>query len=162
MRPSSAPTLRDLLETRPRRRFTFLLLGAVNCIEKIPGSKPRILSRRCPTGTRWRVGLQYRATSLVYSHQRAQRVPIWAAEPSPKTAILCPNVGARCCACAARARSAPRPRAARLMVTPRGPISDLSALILLKESSAQVLVPMDKRRAFSSSPFWRRCITVHQ
>ena len=31
MRPSSAPTLRDLLETRPRRRFTFLLLGAVNC-----------------------------------------------------------------------------------------------------------------------------------
>ena len=31
MRPSSAPTLRDLLEMRPRRRFTFLLLGAVNC-----------------------------------------------------------------------------------------------------------------------------------
>ena len=127
-----------------------------------PGSKPLILSRRCSTGTRWRVGLQYRATSLVYSHQRAQRVPIWTAEESPKTAILRPNVGVRCCACAARARSASRPRAARLMVTPRGPISDLSALILLKESSPQVLLPMDKRRAFSSSPFWCRCITVHQ
>ena len=154
LRPSISNTFWRLEPATP-------LLRMASCREN-PGSKPLKLSRRCPTGTRWRVGLQYRATSLVYSHQRAQRVPIWVAKPSPKTAILRPNVGARCCACAARARSAPRPRAARLMVTPRGPISDLSALILLKESSPQVLVPMHKRRAFSSSPFWRRSPTAPQ
>ena len=32
----------------------------------------------------------------------------------------------------------------------------------VKESSPQVLVPMHKRRAFSSSPFWRRSPTAPQ
>ena len=70
----------------------------------------------------------------------------------------------RCASLRLRSARAQRATPARsaAMVTPRGPISDLSALILLKESSPQVLLAMDKRRAFSSFPFWCRCITVHQ